>query len=77
MLPNSEWILLAVLAVILLKPEDIPVIARFIAKFVRQAQQMWNYMVPEFDKTAINTELQKTHPFHSAPPQAKIAPLKD
>jgi len=77
MLPNSEWILLAVLAVILLKPEDIPVIARFVAKFVRQTQKMWSDIVPEFDKTSTNAELQKKHPFHSAPLKANIAPLKD
>lgn len=78
MLPNSEWILLALLAVILLKSEDIPVIAKFVAKFVRQAQQMWRDLVlHELDKDDANTNTQKKYPFHCAPPKTKLPPVKD
>ena len=78
MLPNSEWVLLAILAVILLRPEDIPMIASFLGKLIRQAQQTWNDLMPElkFSK-ATDLKTQKMHPFHAAPPKSKIQPFKD
>jgi Sec-independent protein translocase protein TatA len=77
MLPNSEWLLLAILAIILLKPEDIPVIARFIGKLVHQAQQMWSELAAEFNQNNTSTKVEKMHPFHGAPPKAKVQPMKD
>ncbi len=82
MLPNSEWILLALLAVVLLKPEDIPTIAKFLAKLIRQGQHLWNDLVlTEIDKhTNIlenPSESLKKHPFHLSPPGAKSQPVKD
>lgn len=82
MLPNSEWILLALLAVVLLKPEDIPTLAKFLAKLIRQAQHLWNDLVlTEIDKhTNIlenSEEHSKKHPFHLYPPEAKSQPVKD
>lgn len=78
MLPNSEWILLAILAVILLKPEDIPMIASFFGKLMRQARQTWNDLIPELKLSkATNLKTQKMHPFHTAPPKSKIQPFKD
>jgi Sec-independent protein translocase protein TatA len=81
MLPNSEWILLALLAVILLKPEDVPKIAKFLAKAMRQAQNLWNELaLSELDKhnekeqSAANS---KKHPFNLSPPKAKSGPVKD
>jgi Sec-independent protein translocase protein TatA len=81
MLPNSEWILLALLAVILLKPEDVPKIAKFLAKAMRQAQHLWNELaLSELDKHN-GTEYSKTdskkHPFNLTPPKAKPGPVKD
>lgn len=82
MLPNSEWILLALLAVVLLKPEDVPTLARFLARFIRQAQQLWNdLVVTEIDKhTHVLKnfkEHSKKHPFRLSPPRAKSQPVKD
>jgi Sec-independent protein translocase protein TatA len=81
MLPNSEWILLALLAVVLLKPEDVPTIAKFLAKTIRQAQHLWNDLVlNQIDKHTIlenSAEHLKKHPFHLSPPEAKSQPLKD
>jgi Sec-independent protein translocase protein TatA len=78
MLPNSEWILLAILAVILLKPEDIPIIASFLGKLMRQARQAWSDLIPELGiSKATNLKIQKMHPFHSAPPKSKVQPFKD
>jgi Sec-independent protein translocase protein TatA len=82
MLPNSEWILLALLAVVLLKPEDIPTLAKFLARLIRQARYLWNdLVVTEVDKH-INIlensgEPLKKHPFHLSPPKAKSQPVKD
>ncbi len=78
MLPNSEWILLAILAVILLKPEDIPIIASFLGKLIRQARQTWSELIPELGLSKANhPKTQKMHPFHSAPPKSKVQPFKD
>ncbi len=86
MLPNSEWILLALLAVILLKPEDVPKIAKFLAKAMRQAQHLWNelalseldkYNTTEHSKGKHSDANAKKHPFHLAPPKAKSQPVKD
>ena len=77
MLPNSEWLLLAILAIILLKPEDIPVIARFIGKLVQQAQQMLGGVAAELNQNNTSIEVKKKHPFHGAPPKAKVQPIKD
>ncbi len=72
MLPNSEWILLAIIGVILLKPEDIPIIAKFIARFVHQAQQILKELYSPYKIIP-----QKKHPFNGAPPKVKIPPAKD
>jgi len=81
MLPNSEWILLAVLAVILLKPEDIPVVARFLAKAIRQVQQfLKNIDLLEIEKHLEDSSHEaspKKHPFHVSPPKSKSQPVKD
>ena len=81
MLPNSEWILLALLAVILLKPEDVPKIAKFLAKAIRQAQHLWNELaLREFDKQHEKDQSaasSKKHPFNLSPPKAKSGPVKD
>ncbi len=81
MLPNSEWILLALLAVILLKPEDVPKIAKFLAKAMRQAQHLWNELaLSELDKhtTPEHSDADsKKHPFNLSPPKAKSGPVKD
>jgi Sec-independent protein translocase protein TatA len=78
MLPNSEWILLVILAVILLKPEDIPMLANFLGKLIRQAQQTLNYLIPELRLSKANhLKTQKMHPFHTAPPKSRIQPFKD
>lgn len=82
MLPNSEWILLALLAIVLLKPEDIPTIAKFLAKAIRQMQHLWNDVVlSEIDRhTNVpqnSDESLKKHPFHISPPGAKSQPVKD
>jgi Sec-independent protein translocase protein TatA len=82
MLPNSEWILLALLAVVLLKPEDIPTIAKFLAKVIRQMQHLWNDVVlSEIDRhtnvSENSNEPLKKHPFHISPPGAKSQPVKD
>lgn len=80
MLPNSEWILLALLAVALLKPEDIPIVARFLAKAIQYARGLWNHlMIDEINKRTI-TEYDassKKYPFHSSPAKAKSQPVKD
>ena len=72
MLPNSEWILLAIIGVILLKPEDIPIIAKFIARFVRQAQQILKELYSPYKAIP-----QKKYPFNGTPPKVKIPPAKD
>mgnify|MGYP000443903322 CR=1 FL=1 len=82
MLPNSEWILLVLLAVVLLKPEDIPTIAKFLAKAIRQMQHLWNDLVlSEIDRytnvSENSDESLKKHPFHIPPPGAKSQPVKD
>lgn len=81
MLPNSEWILLAILAVILLKPEDIPTVARFLAKAIRQVQQFLKHIdLLELEKHLENSTPDaspKKYPFHVAPPKAKSQPVKD
>ena len=81
MLPNSEWILLALLAVILLKPEDVPKIAKFLAKAMRQAQHVWNELaLSELDKrntTEHSDANSKKHPFNLSPPKAKSGPVKE
>lgn len=78
MLPNSEWILLVILAVILLKQEDIPMLANFLGNLIRQAQQIWNDLMPELRPSkANNLKTQKMHPFHAAPPKSRIQPFKD
>ncbi len=81
MLPNSEWILLALLAVVLLKPEDIPVVARFLAKAIKQAQTLWNDLIIDEVKKYTDSEYvestPKKHPFHAAPSKAKSQPVKD
>jgi Sec-independent protein translocase protein TatA len=86
MLPNSEWILLALLAVILLKPEDVPKIAKFLAKAMRQAQHLWNELaLSELNKHNATEHSgdkhseadSKKHPFNLAPPKAKSGPMKD
>lgn len=81
MLPSSEWILLSLLAVILLKPEDIPAAARFLAKIIRSAQRFWkNIDILELEKhmTEQREEItQKKHPFHISPTKAKSQPVKD
>ena len=81
MLPNSEWILLALLAVILLKPKDVPKIAKFLTKAIRQAQHLWNELaLSELDKhnaTEHSDANSKKHPFNLAPPKAKSGPVKD
>lgn len=88
MLPNSEWIVLAVLALVLLKPEDIPKAAKILAKFMRQAQDLWTSLsnldgFANLDNGARNAPEKNTHvnrkknPFHLAPDQAKSQPVKD
>lgn len=80
MLPNSEWVLLALLGVILLKPEDIPVVARFLAKCTRQAQYfLRNLDLIDLEKHLKDSSEQdiKKHPFHMSPPGAKSQPVKD
>lgn len=82
MLPNSEWILLVLIAVILLKPEDVPIIVRFLAKFIRQAQSIWKNVVNELDNSTNTSPTQsksslKKHPFHVPIPKAKSQPMKD
>lgn len=82
MLPNSEWILLALLAVVLLKPEDIPTIAKFLAKTIRQVHLLWDDLVLSEINKQINVpknldEPLKRHPFHISPPGSKSQPVKD
>jgi len=86
MLPSSEWILLALLAVILLKPEDVPKIAKFLAKAMRQAQDLWNELaLSELDKhnTTEHSGAEhsdansKKHPFNLSPTKAKSGPVKE
>lgn len=74
MLPNSEWILLAILAVILLKPDDIPNIAKLIGKLVRYANNLWGELIALDKETR---PLKAKNPFHCAPPKARIQALKD
>lgn len=81
MLPNSEWILLALLAVILLKPEDIPTIAKFLAKIIHQTQRfLKNIDLLDLEKHFTNSPQEsskKKHPFHVSPAKAKSQPVKD
>jgi len=81
MLPNSEWILLILLAVILLKPEDIPMVARLLARIIRQVQHfLKNLDLLDLEKHLENPPLEsspKKHPFHASPTKAKSQPIKD
>ena len=87
MLPNSEWILLGLLAVILLKPKDIPVMAKSLARIIRKAQRLWNDLVltddehtftfSDFPSPTNHKEGEEKHPFHLSPPKAKSQPVKD
>lgn len=76
MLPNSEWILLAILAVILLKPDDIPAIARLLGKLAIHTNQLWNDLTG-FNAEHLDLKKQKLQPFNCAPQKARIQPCKD
>ena len=76
MLPNSEWILLAILVVILLKPDDIPAIARFLGKIMHKTNQMWD-VFNWLNKKNPSLREQKLEPFHCAPPKSRIQAIKD
>lgn len=81
MLPNSEWILLTLLAVVLLKPEDIPIVARFLAKAIQHARGLWNHLITDEINKHTHAEYDdassKKHPFHIPPAKAKSQPVKD
>lgn len=76
MIFHSEWILLILLAVILLKPEEIPALARTIGKLIKYGKSLWQQVIGEhFISSDINNTAK--HPFCVAPQGAKTQPIKD
>lgn len=76
MIPYSEWLLLLILAVVLLKPEEIPALAKSIGKCVHYVRKIWQQIIG--NSTNINSDYNcKKHPFYVAPAGAKIQPIKD
>ena len=76
MIPYSEWLLLLLLAVVLLKPEEIPSLAQSIGKYLHYVRNLWQQIIG--NSTAVmNYSTCKKHPFYVAPLGAKIQPIKD
>lgn len=77
MIPYSEWLLLLILAVVLLKPEEIPVLAKSLGIFVRYFSKIWQKVIIGNATDVLNHSNHKKHPFYVAPLGAKIQPIKN
>ncbi len=76
MIFHSEWIVLFLLAVVLLKPEEVPFLAKKIGKVVRYAKNLWHQIIGDHFIDEYDHNFKK-HPFFVAPLGAKIQPIKD
>lgn len=74
MIPYSEWLLLLILAVVLLKPAEVPGLAKSLGKYVRYVKNLWQQII---GKSIDNHSSCKKYPFFVAPAGAKIQPIKD
>lgn len=75
MIINSEWVLLILLAVVLLKPEEIPALAKTVGKIVKYVRNLWQQIISENFHSSDSSSAK--HPFCVAPHGAKTQPIKD
>lgn len=76
MIPYSEWLLLLILAVVLLKPEEIPALAKSLGRFMRYVSKIWQQVIGN-TTDILNHSNHKKHPFYVAPLGAKVQPIKN
>lgn len=79
MIPSSEWILLFLIGVAVIKPEDLPSLAKSASQLIKLANKLWKQITILNSENIKNYEplLQKKHPFSIDLPKAKIPPHKD
>ncbi len=75
----GEIVVLAVLALLVLGPEQIPVCARQLGRWVRQVRQVWARLSEEFDQ-ALGSDEPMQEPFRKIQdhhPERKPGPTSD
>lgn len=74
MINYSEWIVLFLIGIILIKPDDLPIIAKNAGKFIGYLKSFWKEILKNQNNENI---IHKKQPFWTHLEKAAVQPHKD